>query len=99
LKRLQEPAPQINPHLERPPTVDAVECFLSSLFLRRYITYCARKRRYAQMRGAARLYRGIAAALENFLVPVCADARQQSFRVEPINLASAYSPQRFPSFI
>jgi len=26
LKRLREAAPQINPHLERPPAVDAVEC-------------------------------------------------------------------------
>jgi hypothetical protein len=31
------------------------------LFLRRYVTYCARRRRYAQMQGAARLHRKIAA--------------------------------------
>jgi len=53
--RMFEPAPQINPHLERPPAIDAMECFLTTLFLRRYVTYCARRRCYAQMQGAARL--------------------------------------------
>ena len=48
-------APQINPHLNRPPTIDAMEYFLKALFLRRYVTYCARRQRYAQMEGAARL--------------------------------------------
>jgi len=47
----------INPHLDRPPAVNETECFLTALFLRRYITYCARRRRYAQMEGAARQYR------------------------------------------
>ena len=50
-----ERPPQINPHLERPPAIDSVECFLTTLFLRRYVTYCARRRYYAQMQGAARL--------------------------------------------
>ena len=50
-----ERPPQINPHLERPPAIDSVECFLTTLFLRRYVTYCARRRCYAQMQGAARL--------------------------------------------
>jgi hypothetical protein len=59
---LQELAPQINPHLDRPPEIDAAECFLTALFLRRYVTYCARRRRYAQMQGAALLYREIAMA-------------------------------------
>jgi len=58
---LQEPVPQINPHLERPPTADAVECFLTTLFLRRYITYCAR---YAKMQGAARLHCEITVAFD-----------------------------------
>ena len=62
LKRLEEPTPQINPHLERPPAINAGECFLTALFLRRYVTYCARRRRYAQMQGAASLYREIAMA-------------------------------------
>ena len=65
-KRLQEPAPQINPHLDRPPAVDAVECFLTVLLLRRYVTYCARRRRYAQMHGAARLYGEIVATIGVF---------------------------------
>jgi len=59
--RMFEPAPQINPHLERPPAIDAMECFLTTLFLRRYVTYCARRRRYAPMQGAARLLSEIAA--------------------------------------
>ena len=35
---------------------DPLECFLVLLFLRRYVTYCARRRRFAQMEGAARLH-------------------------------------------
>src|SRR3982750_3588102 len=58
--RMFEQAPQMNPHLERPPVIDGVERFLALLFLRRYVTYCARRRRYAQMQGAARLMREIA---------------------------------------
>ena len=61
-RRLQEPSPQINPHLERPPAVDAIECFLTLVFLRRYVAYCARRRRFAQMDGAARLHREVVAA-------------------------------------
>ena len=48
-ERMFEPPPQINPHLQRPPAIDSVERFLTTLFLRRYVTYCARRRRYAQM--------------------------------------------------
>ena len=59
LKRLQEQPPQINPHLEQPPAIDAAERFLVALFLRRYVTYCARRRRFAQMQGAAQLYRDV----------------------------------------
>lgn len=59
LNRLEELAPTINPHLEKPPAIDQVECFLLSVFLRRYITFCARRRRFAQMEGAARLHRQI----------------------------------------
>jgi ABC-type dipeptide/oligopeptide/nickel transport system permease subunit len=50
--------------LERPPTIDAAECFLTSLFLRRYIAYCARQRRYAHMHGAGRLFREITVAFD-----------------------------------
>ena len=35
LMRLQEPPPEINPHLERPPAMDGSEAFLVDLFLRR----------------------------------------------------------------
>jgi hypothetical protein len=55
LKRLQERPLQINPHLEQPPPIEAGERFLVALFLRRYVTYRARRRRFAQMQGAARL--------------------------------------------
>ena len=54
MKRLQEPAPQINPHLERPAAVDASKCFMTALFLRRDVAYCARRRRYAHIQGTAR---------------------------------------------
>jgi len=59
MKRLSETPPQIDPHLERPAAIDAVERFLVALFLRRYVTYCARKRRYAQMQDAAQLWRDV----------------------------------------
>ena len=58
-KRLEEPAPPISPHLERPPVIEALECFLVAVFLRRYVTYCARRGRYEQMEGATRLHRQI----------------------------------------
>ena len=61
LMRLEEPAPKINPHLENPPAINRVECFLVTVFLRRYITYCARRRRFVQMEDAARLHREISA--------------------------------------
>lgn len=57
--RLYEPAPQINPHLDRSPTLDAAECSLTLLFLRRYVVYCARHQRFGQAEGAARLHREI----------------------------------------
>jgi hypothetical protein len=60
LKRLEEVAPQISPHLERPPAIDSFERVLALLFLRRYVTYCARRGRLAQMQGAAVLYRQVA---------------------------------------
>ena len=63
LKRMQESPPQINPHLERPPAIDAAECLLTAPFLRRYVTYCARRHRYAQMQGAGRLYGEIVATM------------------------------------
>lgn len=59
LKRLQERPPQLNAHLERSPDIDAAQHFLIGLFLRRYVTYCLRRRRFAQMQGVARLYREV----------------------------------------
>jgi len=61
LRRLQEPALQINPHLEQPPAIDPAERYLVALFLRRYVTYCARRRWGKRMQAAARLYREVAA--------------------------------------
>jgi hypothetical protein len=43
-----EPPPEFGPSL------DGLERFLARLFLRRYITWCARRRRIAAMQGAAR---------------------------------------------
>jgi hypothetical protein len=60
LKRLQEQPPQINPHLEQPPAIDVAERLLVALFLRRYVTYCAKRRHFKQMQGAAALYREVA---------------------------------------
>jgi hypothetical protein len=48
---------ELQPHLAMPPAIDGTERFLLRLFLRRYITWCARRRRFAQMQGAARLVR------------------------------------------
>ncbi len=59
LKRLSEPPLQFHPHLEKEPALHAAEVFLVRLFLRRYVTYCARRGRYAQMNGAANLFREI----------------------------------------
>jgi hypothetical protein len=38
-------------------SLDTLERFLLRVFLRRYVTRCARRRRFAQMQGAARLFR------------------------------------------
>jgi hypothetical protein len=61
LKRLSEPPPVLDPHLRSPPEIDRLECFLTGLFLRRYVRYCMRCRRFAQMQGAARLHREVSA--------------------------------------
>ncbi len=63
LKRLSEPPLEFHPHLETEPAMHAVEVFLVCLFLRRYVTYCARHGRYAQMNGAAELFREIRAVV------------------------------------
>jgi hypothetical protein len=61
LMRLEEPAPEINPHQKEPPGIDRIEYFLLAVFLRRYVRYCARRRRFAQMAGAARMFQEIRA--------------------------------------
>ena len=51
---------------ERPPelqpAIDAAEAFLLAVFLRRYVTYCARRRRFAAMDGAAQLFAEVKAS-------------------------------------
>ena len=47
---------------ELQPTIDAVEELLLAVFLRRYVTYCARRGRFAAMNGTARLYAEIDAS-------------------------------------
>ena len=42
---------------EQQPAIDAIETFLLAVFLWRYVTYCARRGRFAAMNGAARLFR------------------------------------------
>jgi hypothetical protein len=47
---------ELQPHLAMPPGFDVTERFLLRLFLRRYVTWCARRQKFAQMQGAARLF-------------------------------------------
>ena len=54
--RLTEPAPRFETRLD-----DALEGMLVELFLRRYVTYCARHQRFAAMNGAASLLRALRA--------------------------------------
>lgn len=46
----------LHPQRDSPATVDTLERFLAGVFLRRYATYCVRRRRYAQAQGAAELH-------------------------------------------
>jgi hypothetical protein len=52
-----ELARALNPQPDMAPAVDAIEAFLAYAFLRRYVTWCARSRRYASAGGAAMLLR------------------------------------------
>ena len=54
-------APVVRESLELHPPLDADERVLAGIFLRRYVTWCARRRRYAQMQGAANLHRRLQA--------------------------------------
>ena len=51
LMRALEPQPDMTP------AVDAIEAFLARVFLRRYVTWCVRTRRFAAMQAAAMLHR------------------------------------------
>ena len=55
-RHVEASAPELQPHLARPQAVDVGEAVLLQLFLRRYITFCARRGRFAAMNGAARLF-------------------------------------------
>jgi len=55
--RLAEQPPCIEPALN-----DTLELTLVETFLRRYVTYCARRRRFAAMNGAAALLRTVRAS-------------------------------------
>ena len=61
LHRTSERPPEFQPHLTKPPAIDALEASLLRLFLRRYVTYCARRGRFAAMNGAARLWSDVSA--------------------------------------
>ena len=56
MRRYTESAPELQP------AIDAAEAFLLRVFLRRYVTYCARRRKFAAMNGAARLFAEIQAS-------------------------------------
>jgi hypothetical protein len=60
------PKAESRPNDDRPPElrpiVDADEAFLLAVFLLRYVTYCARRGRFAAMNGAAQLFRELDAA-------------------------------------
>ena len=51
---------RMHPQREAPPAIDTLERFLAVTFLRRYVTYCARQRRFAAAQGAAILARELA---------------------------------------
>src|SRR4029434_10039657 len=66
IRNVDPDARYFNPHregralpdqpLELRPSIDAVDAYLTRVFLRRYVTYCARCRGFAAMNGAARLF-------------------------------------------
>jgi hypothetical protein len=41
----------LQPQRAQPPALDSLEVSLLATFLRRYVTYCARRRRFAAMNG------------------------------------------------
>jgi hypothetical protein len=49
----------MQPHRTRPAGIDRAEAVLVGIFLRRYVTYCARRGRFAAMNGAGALLREV----------------------------------------
>jgi hypothetical protein len=47
--------PRQDSSVETRPALDSLEAMLAATFLRRYVTWCARRGRFAAMEGAARL--------------------------------------------
>ena len=84
MRRFRERPPEVQP------TIDALEVFLVRVFLRRYVSYCARRRRFAAMNGAARLFaevRAVAVRIGDWRVGRSTDRRQP-------NPAQMVSPDR-----
>jgi len=50
LRRYSEQPPELGP------AIDVAEAFLLAVFPRLYVTYCARRGKYAAMNGAVRLF-------------------------------------------
>lgn len=71
------PARAVPSNVERSPILDDAERFLLLVFLRRYVTYCARRGRFAQMQGAAQLARqtDLAGALAGAIVQAALSRR------------------------
>jgi hypothetical protein len=53
---------ELHPHRADPPRIDKTERFLARLFLRRYVTYCIRRARFAQAQGAMALWKELSRA-------------------------------------
>ena len=47
----------LHPQRQTPPAIDKLERYLTLVFLRRHVTYCMRRRRFAQAQAAAILHR------------------------------------------
>ena len=63
------------PGLDLAPSLDGLERILVRLFLRRYVTRCARCDRFAQMQGAARLFARAEAHRDQFAFANVPDGR------------------------
>ncbi len=63
LRRVSELPIELHPHLAKPPAIDTLEAFLVRLFLRRYVTFCARRHRFAAMSGTALLFAEVGASV------------------------------------